>query len=88
VHLLTPERRFARIYRNLRPRGLLILVNHGAPEAAIAHGLCDAAGLNLMSSFADLSACSLSPSQSRDPVVLDSRPGILRTIFVLISDLL
>jgi hypothetical protein len=56
LSLLTPERLFARIYRNLRPKGLLVLVNHGAAEAAIAYGLCDAAGLNPLSSFAYLSA--------------------------------
>ena len=33
--MLLPERLFARIYRNLRPRDLLVPVNHGAAEAAI-----------------------------------------------------
>ena len=56
--MLTPERLFARIYRNLRPRGLLVLVNHGAAEAAIARSLCDAAGLTPLASFAEQGAFS------------------------------
>jgi hypothetical protein len=63
-------------------------VNHGAAEAAIAHGLCDAAGLNSLSSFADLKRLQRASCPSRAAVLLDSRLGILRTIFVLISDLL
>jgi hypothetical protein len=53
LSMLTPERLFARIYHNLRPKGLLVLVNHGAAEAAIARELCDAAGLKAVSSFAE-----------------------------------
>jgi hypothetical protein len=53
LSMLTPERLFARIYHNLRPHGLLVLVSHGAAEAAIARKLCDAAGLKLVSRFAD-----------------------------------
>jgi hypothetical protein len=53
LSMLAPERLFVRIYRNLRPKGLLVLVNHGAAEAAIARGLCDAAGLKPVSSFAE-----------------------------------
>ena len=51
LSMLTPERLFARIYRNLRPRGLLVVVNHGTAEAAIARALCDAAGFTPLSSF-------------------------------------
>jgi hypothetical protein len=53
LSMLTPERLFARIYHNLRPKGLLILVNHGAAEAAIARELCGAAGLKAVSGFAE-----------------------------------
>jgi len=58
LSMLTPERLFARIYRNLRPRGLLVLVNHGTAEAAIARALCDAAGLTPLSSFDEPGAFS------------------------------
>jgi hypothetical protein len=58
LSLLTPERLFARIYRNLRPKGLFVLVNHGAKEAAIARVLCDAAGLTLLCTFAEPGAFS------------------------------
>jgi SAM-dependent methyltransferase len=58
LSMLTPERLFARIYRNLRPGGLLVLVNHGTAEAAIARSLCDAASLTPLSSFAQPSAFS------------------------------
>jgi len=53
LSMLTPDRLCARIYRNLRPKGLLILVNHGGAEAAIARALCVAAGLTPLSSFAE-----------------------------------
>jgi hypothetical protein len=56
--MLTPERLFARIYLNLRPKGLLVLVNHGAAEAAIATVLCSAAGLKPLSTFAEPGAFS------------------------------
>jgi hypothetical protein len=58
LSMLTPERLFARIYRNLRPKGLLVVVNHGVAEAAIAWKLCDAAGLAPLSSFAEPGAFS------------------------------
>ena len=58
LSLLTPERMFARIHHNLRPKGLLVMVNHGAAEAAIARELCDAAGLTPLSSFAEPGALS------------------------------
>jgi hypothetical protein len=66
LSMLTPERLFARIYRNLRPEGLLVVVNHGAAETAIARKLCDAAGLTPLSSFAEpgaFSAHRASPAQ-------------------------
>lgn len=58
LSMLTPERLFARIYRNLRPKGLLILVNHGAPETVIARRLCGAAGLTPLASFGEAGALS------------------------------
>src|SRR6202166_3104778 len=58
LSMLTPERMFARIYRNLRPNGLLVLVNHGAAEAAIARLLCAAAGLTPLWSFVGPGALS------------------------------
>jgi hypothetical protein len=58
LSMLTPERLFTRIYLNLRSRGLLVLVNHGAAEAAIARELCNAAGLTPLSSFAESGAFS------------------------------
>jgi hypothetical protein len=48
LSLLTPARLFGRIYANLHPGGLLVMVNHGPEEAAIAHRLCDAARLRLV----------------------------------------
>jgi hypothetical protein len=65
LSMLTPDRLFARIYRNLRSGGLLVLVNHGAVEAAIAHEWCNAAGLMPLSSFAEpgvLSGQRMSPA--------------------------
>ncbi len=45
LSLLAPERLFPRIRHNLRPVGLFFMVNHGPAEAALAEGLCAAAGL-------------------------------------------
>lgn len=43
--LLTPERLFRQIYHNLRPGGLLVMVNHGEQEAGRGQELCSAVGL-------------------------------------------
>jgi hypothetical protein len=45
LSLLTPRRMFERIFHNLKPGGLFVMVNHGPIEAELAHELCDAAGL-------------------------------------------
>jgi SAM-dependent methyltransferase len=45
LSLLKPPALFGRIRRNLKPGGRLFMVNHGAREAEIAHGLCEAEGL-------------------------------------------
>jgi SAM-dependent methyltransferase len=58
LSMLKPERLFACIYHNLRPKGLLVLVSHGVAEAAIGRLLCKAAGLTLLSTFADVGAFS------------------------------
>jgi SAM-dependent methyltransferase len=52
LSLLAPERLFARISRNLRPGGILVVVNHGLREAALAAQLCGAAGLMARSRLA------------------------------------
>jgi SAM-dependent methyltransferase len=53
LSMLAPERLFANVYRNLRPSGMFVMVNHGATEAAIAQKLCGAAGLTRIFSFAE-----------------------------------
>jgi hypothetical protein len=58
LSMLKPERLFACIYHNLRPKGLLVLVSHGVAEAATGRLLCKAAGLSLLSTFADVGAFS------------------------------
>jgi hypothetical protein len=52
LSLLTPEGLFARIWQNLLPGGMLVLVNHGPAEAALATAWCGAAGLRPMFRFA------------------------------------
>lgn len=49
LSLLAPERMFASIQHNLKPGGLLVMVNHGFGEAEIAKKLCGAAGLQPVS---------------------------------------
>ena len=58
LSLLTPERLITRIYHNLRAGGLLVMVNHGAAEAAIAGNLCTAAGFRPLFSFGEPGAFS------------------------------
>jgi SAM-dependent methyltransferase len=65
LSLLAPERLFRRIYHNLKPGGLLVMVNHGAAEARLAEELCVAAGLCLLTRFAEpgvLSSQRLTPA--------------------------
>ncbi len=65
LSLLAPERLFERIYHNLKPGGLLVMVNHGAGEEILAQELCNAAGLRLLTRFAEpgkLSGKRLSPA--------------------------
>ena len=87
LSMLTPERLFARIYLNLRPKGLLVLVNHGAAEAAIAKVLCSAVGLATVG-IRGTRRLQRSSCQPRIGVLLDAHLVRRRTIFVLISDLL
>jgi hypothetical protein len=47
LSLLAPEKLFRQIKHNLVPQGLFFMVNHGEAEAALALGLCDAAGFRL-----------------------------------------
>jgi SAM-dependent methyltransferase len=44
LSLLAPEALFKRCYHNLKPGGLLVMVNHGSEEAGAASMLCSAAG--------------------------------------------
>jgi len=53
LSLLRPEQLFARIYHNLRPGGLLVMINHGRQEASLAQVLCAAAGLKCVSQMAE-----------------------------------
>lgn len=65
LSLLAPERLFRQIYHNLKPGGLLVMVNHGHEEAGRAQKLCIAAGLRLMTLLDEpgvLSARRLSPA--------------------------
>ena len=48
LSLLAPARLFGRIYGNLRPGGLLVMVNQGVEEELMAHQLCNAANLRLL----------------------------------------
>jgi hypothetical protein len=45
LQLLDPARLFERVRANLRPDGLVVMVNHGPREAQLASELCIAAGL-------------------------------------------
>lgn len=53
LSLLTPASLFTRIYHNLGPAGVLVMVNHGCEEADLAAELCSAAGLRHVSRFAE-----------------------------------
>ncbi len=53
LSLLTPEHLFARISHNLRPAGLLVMINHGWEEATLADRLCVAAELRPLFRFAE-----------------------------------
>jgi len=53
LSLLTPARLFARIYHNLGPAGVLVMVNHGREEADLANRLCVAAQLRCLFRFAE-----------------------------------
>jgi hypothetical protein len=58
LSLLAPERLFVQIYHNLKPGGLLVLVNHGEAEGRRAEELCIAAGLRQLARFAEPGALS------------------------------
>jgi SAM-dependent methyltransferase len=45
LSLLAPRELFERVYHNLRPGGLFVMVNHGPVEAERASELCIAVGL-------------------------------------------
>jgi SAM-dependent methyltransferase len=51
LSLLKPAALFSSIKRNLKPRGLFVMVNHGPGEAEVAHECCIAAGLSLDAQF-------------------------------------
>ena len=53
LSLLAPQALFRRVARNLIPGGVFVMVNHGATEAGIAQGWCNAAGLRRIFSFAE-----------------------------------
>jgi hypothetical protein len=48
LRLLAPGKLFRQVQENLKPGGVFFMVNHGPQEARLAHGLCDAAGLDLI----------------------------------------
>ena len=51
LSILAPERLFARIYHNLSPGGMLVMVNHGLEESSRAQELCSAAELRPLGAF-------------------------------------
>ena len=53
LSLLAPDQVFERVYHNLRPGGVFVMVNHGLREAEVAEKLCVAAGLGRLFRFAD-----------------------------------
>jgi SAM-dependent methyltransferase len=65
--LLAPQRLFQRVFHNLRPKGMFVMVNHGDAEFDRAAPLCDAAGLRCIIRAA--SAGILSAHRLRPPIV-------------------
>ncbi len=59
LRLLAPERLFRQIRHNLRPDGLLFMVNHGQREFALAESLCVAAGLRCVAHWSQPGALTL-----------------------------
>lgn len=53
LSLLAPQQMFARVYHNLQPEGVFVMVNHGPREAALASALCGAIGFRSLFAFAD-----------------------------------
>jgi SAM-dependent methyltransferase len=53
LSLLAPDRLFQRINQNLKPGGILVMVNHGDHEASLAEVLCSAADLRRLTRFAE-----------------------------------
>jgi len=53
LSLLEPERLFARVYHNLCPGGLFVMVNHGEVEAHRAAELCVATGFRCVARCAE-----------------------------------
>lgn len=51
LSMLSPQRLFARVFANLRPQGLFVMVNHGNEEARLAQALCTAVGLQPLLHF-------------------------------------
>jgi len=45
LNLLDPKRLIERVSNNLKPGGIVVMVNHGTTEADLASRWCDAAGL-------------------------------------------
>jgi hypothetical protein len=73
LSLLAPEKLFRQIRHNLRRDGLFFMVNHGLTEAALAEGLCAAAGLKLAARRTQAGA--LSRHRARPPVLSWWRPA-------------
>jgi len=67
LSLLAPEKLFRQIQRNLLPKGVFFMVNHGQDEAALAEPLCTAAGLKLAARWKGPAA--LSRQRLRPPVL-------------------
>jgi SAM-dependent methyltransferase len=65
--LLDPGRLIRQIHRNLKPGGVFLMVNHGAPEAASAHRLCIAAGLE--PAWQESASSLLSVGRTLPPIV-------------------
>jgi SAM-dependent methyltransferase len=69
LSLLRPEALIRQIQHNLKPGGTFLMVNHGVEEAASAHRLCTAAGLELAW---ECSASSLLSQRRMLPPVVSS----------------
>ncbi len=53
LSFLTPGRLFERVFHNLRPGGMFVMINHGETEADLATAMCTAANLRHEFRFAE-----------------------------------